>query len=521
MYSSLTIPCRTLAIVLFVLGFGQPVSSSELSQFLHSVFDEQYQRNPSGTDLYYHSNIYREQGPLENYIAICSSDDFFYRQAHQDPTTYIVSLYDTFVGRRPRPDELDFWVNQFRQSGSPRELFVRRFCEANRVNQLPSFLPTQSGFQTPASAPETANQLVSNIELFINLVRTDLGGSVYARNVIDQSRQLLSAAQQYRQIVFTPQHTTQQAAMALGSMDRSLQGLQQEFHRVPGVSLQCQNVLHQIAQLVDASRYAIDNRTGGQGSQYAVPSEVSQLLQAIRQFTYGLQGYQNQGPFYTNLVRDIQGLAVQIESLNLMLQQGQNPRNVRQAMTEIMNHAGHIAEGIRQADMQVQRGWFNVSTQLQQTAQSLGVRSDYYSQPNSPVVMHQASWVQLPYQPGSSYPSNRNEECIREADQLISQIDGYTTSLRSIAYNNRSAAQMIDSLRDLRHSALALRQTASRGVQGNSLSRASDDLMAQYQTTARTATQLIARDPSLNSPLLYQIGEQIQKLRYAARGVRS
>ena len=216
---SLTSVCRNLAIVLIVLSLRQSVNSSELSKFLNSVFDEQYQRDPSGTDLYYHSKIYRERGPLENYIAICSSDDYFYRQAHQDPTTYIVGLHETFVGRRPRPDELDFWVNQFRQSGSPRELFVRRFCEANRVNQLPSFLPTQSGFQTPTSAPETANQLVSNIELFINLVRTDLDGSIYARNVIDESRRLLSAAQQYRQIVFTPQHTAEQAAMALSNTE--------------------------------------------------------------------------------------------------------------------------------------------------------------------------------------------------------------------------------------------------------------------------------------------------------------
>ncbi len=509
--------CQVGVLVLLGLFGSRWASGSDLSSFLHSVFDEQYQRSPSGSDLYYQAGIYRDQGPLENYIAIYSSNEFYINQAHQDPATYIASLYQTFLGRSPRPDELNFWVTQFQQSGVRRDLFVRRFCEANRITQLPSFLPTQPAFQAPTSGPEIATQLVSRVELFIKLVWSELGNSVYGQSLTNRARQLLATAQQYRQVVFSSQRTPEQVRIASDNMNRTLLTLQQEFHRLPGVSSQCQTVLDQISRLVEASYSAIDAR-GQAPARPVVPGAVTALLESTRKFAYGLQGYQYQSPFYVNLVRDVQGLSVQVESLVVMIQQRQSARNVQQAMTEIMNHAGHIAQEIRQADMQVQRGWFNVSNELRRAAQSLNLRSDYYFQPSSPVVIHQPAWGQLPYQPGSPYPSNRNEECIREADQLLSRIDGDIASLRPIAYSNRNAANLIAALQDLRHATLAFRQTASSGAVGNAMARASDVLMAQYQQTAQMVTQMVARDPSLNSPSFYQIGEQVQRLRYTARG---
>ncbi len=107
------------------------------------------------------------------------------------------------------------------------------------------------------------------------------------------------------------------------------------------------------------------------------------------------------------------------------------------------------------------------------------------------------------------------------ADQLLSKINGYINSLRPVASQKRDAAALLGSVQNLQHSVLALRSIAAAGVHGAVLQGSADRLMTQYQQTATRATEVIARDPTLNSPLFMQIGELIQKIRYAVRGVRT
>ena len=128
------------------MGILAEAYGSDLSDFLHSVFDEQQQRRPSGAELNYHANLTRQQGPLENYIVLCGSDDYFVNQAQRNLETYVARLYQVFLGRNPRPDELRYWVIQFQQSRVDRREMVRRFCRASGVTQLPSSLPTQPAF---------------------------------------------------------------------------------------------------------------------------------------------------------------------------------------------------------------------------------------------------------------------------------------------------------------------------------------------------------------------------------------
>ena len=229
-------------------------SASDFSKFLHSAFDRTYQRSPSGTEFDYHANLGRKQGPLENYIAIYGSDEYFVNRAQRNYNFYVQQLFQTFLGRSPRQDELRYWVVQFQRSGVNRRDMVRRFCQANSVTQLPCLLPTQPVFTPPATVTAIASELVSRASLFVSLVQTEVGYSRYGRQVVQQGRQFASVAEQYRQTVVNTGSTRQQVQVAVDNLERSLRAVEGQFYRVSGASPHSQNVLQQLSLLVRAAR---------------------------------------------------------------------------------------------------------------------------------------------------------------------------------------------------------------------------------------------------------------------------
>ena len=187
-------------------------------------------------------------------------------------------------------------------------------------------------------------------------------------------------------------------------------------------------------------------------------------------------------------------------------------------MWSIVDQARHISQDVSRADSNIQRGWWNVQSQLRTTAQALGVNSDFNVQPSRPVVIDRPAWVGFPYQPSPAQPAVSQQECVVLTDQLIGQIDGYAQALNPIAGFNPNAISLLRSLQDFKHYVLIFRQSATGGTFTTSLSSAADQIMLQYQVLAREVTRLVSQDASLNSPLFYQIGESVQKIRNAASG---
>jgi hypothetical protein len=155
-----------------VAALVRPAGGSELSKFLHAVFEEQQGRSPTGSEKYYYSNLSRSAGPLESYIAMVSSYDYYVIQCQRNAQVYITRLYQTFAGRDPYSDELRFWVNQFQASGTDRAAFVRRFCQANNIYSVPGAAPpARPSFRPPATPTAIADALVAKASLLGNLVR--------------------------------------------------------------------------------------------------------------------------------------------------------------------------------------------------------------------------------------------------------------------------------------------------------------------------------------------------------------
>ncbi len=526
-------PCRVAIFAGFLLVTAGLADASEFTKFLHQALGDQMGYAPNGTTLNYHANLARQGGPIESYIAMYGSDDFFFNQCQGNLGTYVTQLYLNLLHRAPTPGEVRYWATQFQRSSTNRAAMVRSFCEVNHVTQLPSIPSNWPTYQVPGTVQQIATELVAKINLFTGLVQRELGGSIYGRDVVARAASLLSVAEQYRQVLQSSGGTGEQLRIAADNVEKALLNVQAQYQRVPGASSQSQIVLQQIAQLTAAAR----SRSAVSGPPYrnypnnpvvsqpiARPSynrDYSRLLTSIRRYTYGLQNYANQSPFYNGLYRDLEGLSVQIESLQLMARQRQGRRALRQVMTSIVNQANRISHDMSRADMRVQQGWWNIQHDLNQTAESLGIRGSSLVQSSRPVIINQPTWNQFPYQVNASHPSARNDDVVGVADQLLTKIDGYVNSLRPVATPRSDALKLIGRIQDLRHALLSFRQLAASGSYGSRLQRSSDLLMTRYQQVSSYAVQAITRDANLNSPLLSQIGELVQRLRYVARGIRT
>jgi hypothetical protein len=105
------------------------------------------------------------------------------------------------------------------------------------------------------------------------------------------------------------------------------------------------------------------------------------------------------------------------------------------------------------------------------------------------------------------------------ADQLLVKIDDARQSLVPLAQRNMDAARLRASLTELRNRVQVLRQSAAANLYGSRLSQAADQSMEQYQETSKLFAAAVGRDPTLNTPTFYQIGELIQRLRGATSAI--
>ena len=190
-------------VVSLILLAASTAQGSDFSELMHKFFENEAGRQPTGPELSYHANLARQQGPLENYVALYASDDYFVNRCQQNYEVYVTNLYRTFLVRDPRPDEVRFWVYQFMQSGGIRTDTLRRFLQANHVTQLQGFPPQQQppAYRPPTTGREIAAELVTQTALFTQTAEQDLGGTWYGRSLTGQAAKLQTVAAQYRDVV--------------------------------------------------------------------------------------------------------------------------------------------------------------------------------------------------------------------------------------------------------------------------------------------------------------------------------
>lgn len=529
---------RKLRICLLLSGLvlgatgSPPVFASDLSKFLNQLFAQEQQRQPTSLELNRYSEVYRQQGALEAYITFYSTDDYFISQGQRNLQVYVTRLYQAFLGRNPRPDELRFWVFQFQQPGWNRKELVRQFCQANHVTQLPSYAPSQPTFQVPGRVREISSELISRIDMLIVLVRGELGESRLGRRVVAQAQKLLSIAKQAEPIVLDAGSTFAQKKIVIDNLESNLQDLERVYYQIPGATSHSQPTLQQISQLFTALKLAVlGSPQRPPGTQRPpIPSrpprppvqvpEVRSLLESSRDLVRLLQRYQSLTPYYNSLFRDAQGLNVQVESVDRMIRQQQARSQIRNALAQVQSQANSISPKMRQVDNGIRNAWWNVQDQLRRALAVYGLSNNVPANPSQPVIVDRPSWGQLPYQPTPTRPARPNRNLVRRIDELTPRVDAYIDALRPMARRNGEVRRVVSNLRDLSHSALELRQKASENAPGRQVANALDSLISQYELTERAVTRMVATDASLNSPLFYQIGSTVEQIRREARSAQ-
>jgi hypothetical protein len=309
-------------------------------------------------------------------------------------------------------------------------------------------------------------------------------------------------------------------------LEQALQGVEAEFCRVPGASAVSRDILSRISQLVTAARLAHGGgwRPGGSsgrpsGDRSDLYRDVEAVRNQMRSFAYGLQHYTHRGPAYDRFARDVGSLLTQIDALSLMVRRGQSRSSLRTTMGSILTQADTISRSGGQVDLNIQRGWWAMEQRLQAVAESLGIRHSW-NHVGQPVVLGHPVWGQLGSQPRPETGlAGRNREVVDLADQVLAKTGEAMQTLTPLAGRSRDVARLQSSLQDLQHEVQLLRHASASGRYGSSLTEAANRVTEQYKDTSGQFAVAVGRDATLNTPLFYQIGELVQRLRYAAAGI--
>ncbi|TWU29052.1 hypothetical protein Poly41_67510 [Novipirellula artificiosorum] len=487
-----------------------PIYGSDLSEFLRAVFEDHHQRSPTGAEINHYSTLSRNAGPLESYVAMVGSDDYFISQCQRDSQVYIRRLYQLFLHRDPQPDELRFWVNQYQSSRVDRVSFVQQFCQANNISSVPgSPMPYRPASKPSSNVVYSADALLTKVRLLTRIATGEFGGTWFGRNLLSATASLQAATSQFRDTVSSGDSTRQQIKIAADNLERALQQVESQFRAVPSASDQCRNLLWEISELVTALQTANVSVPIRPTPVSPLQQNVNGLMVSLKEFASSLSAFQHLSPAYANLNRDLNGLYVQAQGLAAMLQTTPRQSDLSRVVTSMNMQGRDIGRQLLQSDSRLRQGWWDVQHQLEQVTVSAGTGGDFYVTSGHPVIINRPSWDRLPGQvsPGH-YPSAQNRQVVSDADRLLSLLDNYVGSLRPLVSRNRDVATMTNQVLDLRHEVLVLRQKAASGAFGSQLRYASRDVLRQYRDVAsKTFARMVANDSTLNSPSWMQIGQ--------------
>jgi hypothetical protein len=491
---------------------------------LHAVFDGQYGRPPTGAEVNYYSSVSRTDGPLESLARMMASTEYYVRQCQQKPELFVTRMYQMFLHREPTFEEQRYWVSRFPGLGVDARLaYIRQFFQANNlidyVPSAPGALPLPT--RPAGTQAEIAATLATKAALLSSAIQNELGGTRFGRDLMTQAAVLVSASTQYRDTVNSPQSTPQQVAIAVNNTVRACQGLQATFRSVPGASAACQNLLWEVSQWVAVIESSARAPASTPGGPAAVATAAGRLLALLRQFTTVLSTYQPQNTFYVSLYRDVNAMAVQAESLELLARTGTGPQDIQRVTTSLLAQARSVARQVGRADAGLQRGWWNVQHELDKLALAAGCGGDLYVTTGQPVILNHPAWDGFPVQPSPGYQASAdNRQIVSVADHLLALIDNYLLSLRPLAGGSREVQQMRNQTLDLRHAVLVLRQQAATGAFGSQLHYASREAVRLYAAAGPAFLKMVGQQPALNSPVWAQIGELTYKIDKEIRGAR-
>lgn len=520
---SITISHRALAsLAMTLIIAGQACVASDLSKFLHSVFENAQNASNQrpdaqrGQSLNYHFDVSRQQGPLEGMIQLYGSDDFYRREGHGDPNAYINRVYKDFVGRDPRYDELQFYRRQGLGTVGARIAMLRWLCNANHITQLPSPVPRPPIYRPPVNLPAIAADLSNKCSDLIRALKIETQYTPNPLNLLHQAGLMRDAANQFQIAASRAQRDPQSAQKALRDLGASKRLFEADFYRRGSSYPQSTIALQQITTLMAAAQRSFPTLTPRPPAGPSI--NCRNLVDQSRSFLNYLRDRRGTSALLDHMLRDMEQLADQIERFASAARYGSPSNRLQSLMRDVIGTSDYLANDAIRADPRTRRAWLGLQSEIVTIARSLGLEPSFCVQPNRPVLINCPTWGGLPYHPPIVGTPDQSNQCVYLADQLLDDVNRYLVSLKDLERQQGVRSESVfKSVKRFLGVAQDFRRSASSGGYRTSLKNSADRLVRDYRRVSRDVSDAIKRDLRFNSPAMFQIGELVRQIEQSTR----
>jgi len=416
-------------------------------------------------------------------IGLLASDEYFAR-AGRDNGRFVAGLYNQILNRQPSPQEVLTWLQALAQVNGNRDQLVRNFLTAAQ-SELASQPAAVAGPADPGS------QLLGTGQVLLNAVHSELGGTPAGRQVDARVDAFLGACQTLRNYLATPNYSPARAWQLYGAAESAYQGVQDVLRNLHYAAPTTSQYVGQAGQLLAAVRATIPEQPVllapavgiNQGVCDRCARRLAELSRDTQRLVYLLRGGPVRDAERNRLLRDAEYFASQVEALSGAVRVGADLDDLRRRFYHLRELANGISYQVRgrQAEGRVQTAWHEVAEELARTAEVLGVAAGPGVDPGRPVLVNPPTFAQAPYQPVPPAAYAVPPEAVEAADQAIAQVDAFAAGLGRYLVSDPAVPQVQAQARSLRNALAALRQEAAAGATGRQLRARLDEVNGLLQ----------------------------------------
>jgi hypothetical protein len=511
---------NSLAGVLCLLCLGRTSAQAyDLRDYVAGLIGSYLGREPRPDEVEsWVYNIRTGTPPSELQIGLLASDEYFTRQGRNNGR-FIVGLYNQILNRNPTPPEVANWLQALAQVNGDRTQLVRSFLTAAQ--------PELASQPAVAAAPaDPGSQLLNAGRVLLNAVQSELGGTAAGRQIAVRVSALLGASQALRDYLATPNYAPARAWQLYGEAEAAYHGVQDALRGLHFAAPTTGQSLGRAGQLLAAVRATIPNPPPVAAPAVGIDQAafdryargLAELSRDSQRMENLLRGGLTRDSDHNRLLRDADYFASQVEALRGAVRVGADLDDLRRRfyrLRELANGISYQVRGGRPAG-QIQQTWHEVTDELLRTGEALGVASGIGADPDRPVLVNPPTFAQAPYLPvppaGHAVPA----EAVEAADQAIAQVDAFAAGLNRYLLSDPAVPQVQAQVRALRNSLALLRQEATGGSTGRQLRARLDEVNGLLQQTSQTWGQTVRSGRVPGAPDLGGVAGAIDRLNLVA-----
>jgi hypothetical protein len=505
-----------MCLLVLVCATPAPAQNFSPEEYVRNLYRRYMGREPrSGEVELWARNIRNGMSLEEVQVGFLSADEFF-RRHRNDPSSFIVGLYNEVLGRNPNPDEVAGWLNRLARLGGNRSRLVRDFFNAaqTELSQRPGSFPP--------SGPDLGGPLVAAAQQLVNAVQTELGFRGPGRQALVRANTLLQACENFRQVIAVPNFSPVLAWQHLAAVEAAFNSAQEVLANFLHAAPTCRQALNQIGALISNFRASLPGTQPSfpppssgidQGFSDRCGSLATALTRSTERLVRVLRRNLNDN-LHARLIRDAEDLAAEAEAFSSAVRVGASLNRLRSRFAGLRDAANGISSRIRQANPRVQvlNAWQDVVEDLRRLGEALGVSGGLWFDPDRPVLVNPPTFGQVPWQPlpGTSFPLP--PEAAQVADTAVAQLDAFLAGVSRFALYAPGVWQVQTQAQSLRGSLAQMRQEIASGASRDQLRSRQEEINVLFQQMGQTLAVAAQGAQLQNVPDLAPLTATVQQL---------